>query len=172
MDTKAPRMTRKKAKFVDAFIATGVKAEAARQAFDIDPENKGLAASIGHEYMTKPEIQEEIARRITPQMVDEAHASLLTAVRLDYFVFPKSMSDDEIKGHVEANGLTCVNIRPSDKGKLAFFSLPDGASRGKGIELFHRVMGTFAPDKSVHLNVNTTTEPTERIKELAKKLNR
>ena len=64
------------------------------------------------------------------------------------------MSDEEITAHVEAQGLTVLNIRPSDKGKLAFFSLPDGASRSKGIEIFHKVEGSFAPDKHITLNVD------------------
>jgi hypothetical protein len=164
-----PRRTRKKDKFVDAYIATGVAAEAARQAYDIDPTNHKLAASIGSENLAKPDIQEAILKRITPELVEQAHESLLTAVRLDYFVFPKMMSDVEIEEHVTAQGLTVVNIRPSEKGKLAFFSLPDGASRGKGIELYHKVQGSFAPDK--HINVNISAEPSDRIKELARKLN-
>lgn len=154
---------------MDAFIATGVGAQAAKQAYDIAPTDHHLAASIATENLSKPVIQEAIAQRITPDMVERAHQSLLDAVRLDYFVFSKAMNDEEIKSHVEAQGLTVLNIRVSDRGKLAFFSLPDGASRGKGIELYHKVHGTFAPDKTI--NVNVDVEPTDRIKKLADKLN-
>jgi phage terminase small subunit len=166
----AKKLTRKQSTFVEAYLATGVASEAARDAFDIDPNNKQLAASIGHEYLIKPEIKKEITKRITPEMVESAHGSLLTAVRLDYFVFPKAMTDEEITGHVEAQGLTVINIRPSEKGKLAFFSLPDGTARGKGIELYHKVHGTFAPDKTI--NVNVDVAPNDRIKKLANKLNK
>lgn len=162
-------LTRKQQKFVDTMVQTGVGSEAARAAYDIAPEDKQLAASIASENLRKPYIVKEIARRITPDMVESAHASLLDAVRLDYFVFPKSMADEEITTHVEAQGLTVINIRPSEKGKLAFFSLPDGAARSKGIELYHKVHGTFAPDKKVVAHIKV--EPNDRIKELAKKLN-
>jgi len=170
----AKKLTRKQSVFVDAFLATGVGAQAAKKAYDIttvDPQKADItAASIGHENLIKPHIQEEIAKRITPEMVESAHQSLLDAVRLDYFVFSKSMSDEEIESHVTAQGLTCINIRQTEKGKMAFFSLPDGASRGKGIELYHKVHGTFAPDKTI--NVNVDVAPNDRIKNLANKLNK
>lgn len=167
----ANKLTRKRKVFVETFVETGVAAEAAREAFDIDPENHQLAASMGHEYLSKPEIQQAIAEKTKEReaMVEEAHDSLLTAVRLDYFVFPKAMSDEEIIGHLTSVGLITINIRPSDKGKLAFFSLPDGAARSKGIELHHKVKGTFAPDK--HVNVNVEVETSASIKELTKRLN-
>lgn len=167
----ATKLTKKQDIFVDAFIETGVGAQAAKEAYDIDPNAHALAASIASENLTKPDIQEAIVERNKQkkELVDEAHDSLLKAVRLDYFVFPKSMSDEEITTHVAAQGLTVLNVRPSDKGKLAFFSLPDGASRGKGIELFHKVEGTFAPEK--RLNLNVELEATPEVKEATRVLN-
>lgn len=165
----APKLTKKQKTFVKAFVETGVGAQAAKKAYDIKPDDHQLAASIANENLRKPYIQEEIARKIDPDMVESAHSSLLTAVRLDYFVFGKQMPDEEIKAHVEACGLTCINIRPSEKGKLAFFALPDGAARGKGIELYHKVQGTFAPDKKLNVNVNVA--PTPELDEAAKVLN-
>lgn len=165
----AKKLTPKQEKFVDAFVATGVGAEAARAAYDIPEDNTHLAAVVASENLTKPDIKQAIASKITPEMVVKAHASLLEAVRLDYFVFSKSMKDEEIKAHVEAQGLQCTNIRESERGKLAFFTLPDGMARGKGIELYHRLHGSFAPDKSFHVHVKA--EPNDRIKQLAKKLN-
>lgn len=169
--TKQRKLTRKQKKFVASMVETGIGSVAAREAYDIPPENTKLAASIASENLAKPYIVKEIARGITPDMVDEAHSSLLTAVRLDYFVFGKHMTDEEITAHVEAQGLTCINIRPSEKGKLAFFSLPDGAARGKGIELYHKVQGTFAPEKKMHGHVHVHVEANPRIKDLAKRLN-
>lgn len=162
-------LTKKQRKFVSTFIETGVGSEAARAAYDIDPENTKLASVMAAENLAKPSIQKEVSKRLTPELVESAHESLLTAVRLDYFVFTKSMSDEEIKAHVEAQGLTLINIRPSEKGKLAFFSLPDGAARGKGIELFHKVQGSFAPEKKLTVHVHQEVDP--RIRALAKKLN-
>lgn len=165
METK---LTRKQKKYVDGMVEHGIGCRAALDAYDTtDP---AVARAISSENLTKPYIVEEIERRLSQEMVDEAHVSLVKAVRLDYFVFPKSMSDDEIQGHVEAQGLTVLNIRPSEKGKLAFFSLPDGAARAKGIELYHKVHGTFAPEKKLNVNVEVK-EVSPRIKDLARKLN-
>jgi hypothetical protein len=164
-------LTRKQETFVEAFVETGVGAEAARQAYDIPSENKQLAAVIASENLRKPEITQAVAERIKTreELADEAEESLLTAVRLDYFVFPKSMDDEEIEEHVEAQGLTCINVRRSEKGKLAFYAIPDGAARGKGLEIFHKVRGSFAPDK--HLNVNVEVEASPDVEEAARILN-
>lgn len=163
-------LTRKQKKFVDVFVATGNGTKSALEAYEIESQYpETVANAIAVENLQKPLIQKELTQRLSVEMVEEAHASLLNAVRLDYFVFSKSMSDEEITEHVTAQGLTVLNIRPSEKGKLAFFSLPDGASRGKGIELYHKVMGTFAPEK--RLNLNIEVEPSPVIQELTKKLN-
>lgn len=165
----APRLTRKQRTFVQGFVEHGNGTQAALEAYDTqDPK---VAAVIASENLNKPNVIEEITvqNNNREQLVEAAHDSLLTAVRLDYFVFPKSMTDDEITAHVTAQGLTVINIRPSEKGKLAFFSLPDGASRGKGIELYHKVQGSFAPEKKLTVHVHTEANP--RIKALAKKLN-
>lgn len=164
-----PKLTRKQKVFVDAFVATGVGATAAKEAYDIPPNANQLAASIASENLRKPEIAKSIAEKITDEELEIAHKSLLTQVRLDYFVFSKSMSDEEITSHVSAQGLTVLNIRPSDKGKLAFFSLPDAHARGKGVELGYKLKGSFAPEK--RLNVNVEVEASPEVQELTKKLN-
>lgn len=163
----ASKLTRKQETFVETFLETGNATESALEAYDTtDPVT---AASIGYENLRKPQIQEAVTERLTLEKVEKAHESLLSAVRLDYFVFPKRMEDDEITEHVEAQGLTVLNIRPSEKGKLAFFSLPDGASRSKGIELYHKLKGSFAAEK--HLNVNVEVEASPELKEAAHILN-
>lgn len=164
------KLTRKQKIFVDEYVATGIGAQAAKKAYDIKPNDERTPISIASENLTKPYIQEEVNRRLTKEMVEEAHQSLVTAVRLDYFVFPKKMEDEEIIEHMKSQGIVTVNIRESDKGKLAFYSLPDGASRGKGVELYHKIQGTFAPDKHVNINIGATT-PNPRLNGLVIKLN-
>lgn len=166
--SKGPKLTRKQETFVNTFIETGIGSVAARAAYDIEPTDTRLAAVMAAENLAKPNIKEAIGSRLTAEKVEKAHESLIEAVRLDYFVFVKSMPDEEIKAHLEAQGLTVINIRPSEKGKLAFYSLPDGPARGKGIELYHKIHGTFAPEKK--LNVNVSVEANDRIKRLAAKL--
>lgn len=150
------KLTHKQEEFVNVYTQEFNGTKAAQKAY---PDTTyGTQRVIAHENLTKPNIIEAIQSKISLQTVEKAHESLLNAVKLDYFVFPKSMSDEEIAEHVKAQGLTILNIRPSERGKLAFFSLPDGASRGKGIELYHKIHGTFAPEKKVTLNVEVSKQ--------------
>ena len=154
---KPRKLTRKQARFVDEYIETGNGTQSALSVYDTEDYN--TAHVIASENLQKPTVQQAIAERLTPELVDKAHESLLTAVRLDYFVFPKSMDDSEIQEHVEAQGLNVLNIRPTEKGKMAFFSLPDGMSRSKGIELYHKLKGNFAADKHITVNVDIPLTP-------------
>lgn len=47
---------------------------------------------------------------------------------------------------------------------------PDVQAVTKGLDMAYKIKGTYAPEKSVNLNVEVVA-PSERIKELAKKLN-
>lgn len=163
----AREATLKQKRFAKKYVETGNGSESAKATYDVTTDES--ARAVASQNLTKEPVRIEIAKRLKPELVEDAHRSLLTAVRLDYFVFPKAMSDAEIKTHVEAQGLTCLNVRPTEKGKMAFFSLPDGAARGKGIELFHKVEGTFAPDK--HVNVNVEVAASTEVIELTKRLN-
>lgn len=81
------------------------------------------------------------------------HKELLEQKRIEYFVFSKKMSDEEIKGHVEGAGLTLIVVRESDKGKLAFYSIPDAQAKSKALELAYKLKGKFVED-------NTPKNPT------------
>ena len=161
------RLSHKEKGFIEDILSGKTGTQAVLDNYDTN--NEKVAGVMAVENLGKPRIQKAMSERISDDELEVAHKSLLTQVRLDYFVFSKSMSDEEITSHVEAQGLTVLNIRPSEKGKLAFFSLPDAAARGKGVELGYKVKGTFAPDK--HVTLNLTPEASPRIKELAKKLN-
>lgn len=166
----AQKLTRKQETFVDEYVEHGNGTEAAKIAYDIEsPNETDVAKSIASENLTKPYIVKAIAERLDDDKLEKAHNSLLDAVRLDYFVFPSTMHDNEIEEHVSAQGLTVINIRPTQKGKMAFFSLPDGSARSKGLELAYKLKGSFAPDK--HISVNVELEATPEIKDLTNKLN-
>lgn len=160
------KLTKKQKIFVDEYIATGNGTQSALKAYDTDAPT--VANAIAVENLQKPLIQNALIDLLDDDLLGEVHREMLKQVRLEYFVFPKSMSDEEIKSHVEAQGLTVINVRPSEKGKLAFFSLPDAHARGKALELAYKIKGTFAPEKRV---VAVITEPSDKIKELARKLN-
>ena len=76
-------LTRKQKNFVEGVVEHGNGTKAALEAYDTD--SPAVASVIASENLSKPMIVEAIASRITPEMVDEAHESILTAVKLDYF---------------------------------------------------------------------------------------
>lgn len=100
----------------------------------------------------------------------QAHRDLLQQKRIDYFVFPKSMEDDEIVEHVASVGIVVITVRQSDKGKMAFYSIDDANARKGALDMAYKLKGLYAPEKN--LNVNVDVEATETIKELAEEVNR
>lgn len=163
----ANKLTKKQKTFVDAYLVTGNGTQSALKAYDTDSPQ--VAEAIGSENLSKPIIQKALAEALNDELLVDTHVEMLSQVRLDYFVFSKNMSDEEIVSHVDSVGLKCVNIRPSDKGKLAFFAIPDSHARGKALELAYKIKGSFAPEKRVTLLVDVET--TQVIKELTDKLN-
>lgn len=168
------KLTNKQKKFVETYLETGVGSVAARAAYDIPEENKSLAASVASENLTKPYIVEAIRKGQKDSQIEEAFQKLISLKRLDYFTFPLSMSNQEIEEHVEAQGITVLNIRESERGKLAFFAIPDGQALGKALDIWAKVAGAYAAEKHVNLNLNSEVNYEEvdpEIKRLAKQLN-
>ena len=58
-------------------------------------------------------------------LLAEKHYQLLHAKELDYFVFPKSMKDEEIEERMAEAGTKLIVVRNSDKGKMAFYAKPN-----------------------------------------------
>lgn len=169
MNKMAQKLTKKQKIFVKTFLETGVGAVAVKEAYDIKPTDNQLAAVIASENLRKPNIIEAIRKGQKDIQIEEAFDKLINLKRLDYFVFPKSMSDEEITAHVQAQGITVLNVRPTEKGKMAFFAIPDARALGKALDIWKDVSGASAPTK--HIKVNVKAEPSQRIKDLANKLN-
>ena len=112
---------------------------------------------------------ELMQQHIPDSSLAEAHREMLEQKEVNYFVFPKLMTDEEITEHVESNGLEVINICPSDKGKLAFYSIINANARKSALDMAYKLKGKYAPDKTLNLNVEVDASP--EIKELAKKIN-
>lgn len=88
------------------------------------------------------------------EFVLEQHKKLFEQKQINYFVFPKSMEDKEIIEHVEASGLKVVNVRMSDKGKMAFYSIPDANAIKSALDMVHKLKGRYSqeedPDKPIN----------------------
>jgi len=99
--------------------------------------------------------QELVEQYLPDDILAEKHRELLSQVRIEYFMFPKGLDDEEIRGHLEANGLTCLNVRMSDKGKMAFYAIPDSQARSKAIEMGYKLKGRTMEDGAQQKSGNT-----------------
>ena len=149
-------------------METGVGIEAAKVAYPTT--TYGTQRSIASENLTKPNIIEAIRRGQKDEQISEAFDKLINLKRIEYFVFPLMMSNKEIEEHINAQGIEVLNIRESDRGKLAFYAIPDGRALGKALEIWTKVSGAEAPKKNINLNIEVK-EPSAKVKDLAKRLN-
>lgn len=98
---------------------------------------------------------EVLEEYLPDDVLSKNHKELLEQKRIEYFVFPKKMDDKEIKGHVEAAGLRLIVVRESDKGKLAFYSVPDAQAKSKALEMAYKLKGKFGDDERPKPTGNT-----------------
>lgn len=162
------KLTHKERGFIREYLKTGNGTKAALKTYDARNEN--IAANIASTNLRKPKIQRALDKYISDELLAKEHLKLLQQKQLNYFVFPKNMEDEEIREHVEANGLELIVIRLSDKGKMAFYSLDDAAAKGRALDMAYKLKGLYAPEKSINLNIETEVA-SEEIELLAEKLN-
>lgn len=77
----------------------------------------------------------------------EKHQLLLMSKEMDYFVFPKNMSYEEIDSRMAEAGIKLVVVRPSDKGQMAFYSRPNTRAIQGGIDLAYKIKAKNSPEK-------------------------
>jgi len=146
-------LTRKQKGFVKDYLngEPGVKAALN----NYDTKDYDTAAVIASENLRKPQVINAIQEALPDELLAEKHLSLLEQTKIDYFVFPKYMTDEEIVEHVEdSTGIKVLNVRESEKGKMAFYALADATARGKALEMAYKLKGSFAADKHMNLNVD------------------
>lgn len=112
---------------------------------------------------------EVLEASLPDEKLSKAHEELLEQKKIEYFVFPKKMEDEEIKGHVESAGLRLIVIRESDKGKLAFYSIADAQAKSKALEMAYKLKGKFAdeskpPQGTVNYNIIFSGPVQEKVK--------
>lgn len=115
---------------------------------------KNLTDSIGwkqlmDEYMSDSELAKK-------------HRELLDQVKYEYFVFPKSMKDEEIQEKVEAVGVELTVIETGEKGKYAFYKTIDAVARKSALDMAYKLKGSYAPDKHININTNVSIEHKQR----------
>ncbi len=112
-----------------------------------DTEDYGVANAIAVENLQKPAIIKALADAFPDDFLGEMHKKLFEQKRVDYFVFPKTMEDEEIVEHVAAAGIRVITVRTGEKGKMAFYSLPDAQAINNGLEKAYKIKGSYAPEK-------------------------
>jgi len=96
--------------------------------------------------------KELVEQYLPDSFVAQKHKELFTIKQVNYFVFPRKMDDEEIWEHVDAAGLEVITIRDSEKGKMAFYSVPDQNAIKSAVDLAYKIKGSYAPQKSeVHV---------------------
>ncbi len=90
--------------------------------------------------------QELLNQYLPDDLIGEKHKELLHAKRIEYFVFPKTMEDEEIAAHLESVDVKVIVIRQSDKGKLAFYSTDDARAKKDALDMAYKLKGRYAPE--------------------------
>jgi len=145
-------LTRKQKGFVKDYIKTGNGTDSVKKNYDVASDQ--TARAMAYENLTKPHIVKSIQDSLPDDLLAEHHNKLFKQVQTSYFAFPKSMSDKEIIEHVNANGIDVITVRESDKGKLAFYTIPDANAIKNGLDMAYKLKGSYAAEKSLALNVN------------------
>lgn len=146
------------------------------------------------------EVKITLAERFLDEEVAAVHKELMTSRKLDHMIFPMGPKEDdkqpelnvskEIKTVVDAQiemertqltdkdieqlltDANCV-LRKIVHGRTArhvYFWAPDNMARDKAVDKVYKLKGAYAPEKSIHLNLDAQIDDEELIA-LANKLN-
>lgn len=147
---KGKTLSKKQKGFIKDYIETGNGTESAMRNYKV--KNKETANAIAVENLQKPLIKETIARygdRFSDEELAQHHKKLLNQKQKSYFVFPKSMEDEEIIDKVNKAGFEVIVISPGEKGKYAFYSIDDAVAVKSGLDMAYKIKGTYAPEKKI-----------------------
>lgn len=138
---KPRKLTKKQRGFVKDYVATGNGTLAVMKNYDVESEM--TASSIASENLRKPYIASVILEAMPDDFLAGKHKELFEQKQVEYFTFSKSMSDEEIVEHVKASGIDVITVRESDKGKMAFYSIPNAQAIKSGLEMAYRIKGIY-----------------------------
>ncbi len=196
-ETKAKRLTKKETAFVKEFAATGNGVQSALKAYDTD--NYSVAGSIASENLQKPKIVLALEEALNDELLQEKHLELLNASRLDHMVFatgPRNekeraeyiqsdirkaqekgyeykeiehVTDEDIREMLADVNCQVRRIVHRETARDVYFWSADNMARDKALDKAYKIKGKYAPEK--HVSVNITVDASDRVKDLAKKLN-
>lgn len=140
---KKRKLTKKERGFVRDYVLTENGTQSALKNYDTDKPN--VANAIAVENLQKPIIQEAIVE---------------AKIR-----FAERFKDEEIE-EVIKEGFKSTTVRFTPDGEK--LEVPDYSTRHKYANTAIEIKGYKAPEK--HLNISIEVEPSDRIKELARRL--
>lgn len=149
---KKPRLTKKQKGFIRDYIKTESATQAALSNYDIKSKTPELvAAVIGNENLNKPYIAQAIAEALPDELLAKVHLEGLQATK--------------------RSGIGGMKIGIGTDGKVndlghTEIDEPDYAVRHKYLDSAYKIKGTYAPEKSVSLNIQTITEDNPEIAKL------
>lgn len=114
--------------------------------------------------------QQLMAEYLPDHEIAEKHKQLLNQTRTEYFVFPKTMSDEEVLEKVTAAGLELIVIQNGEKGRYAFYSTPDAIAISKAIDMAYKLKGSYAPEKSIVANIQVSDAKREKTNGLIERI--
>lgn len=103
------------------------------------------ATSKNPKNVTKSKTWKELMDEFLPEtMVIKKHKQLMNASKLDLFVFPLSMNDDQIKELVESiPGCVLKKIEHGDTQNRAYYWVPDNKAQESAVDMAYKLRGTY-----------------------------
>jgi hypothetical protein len=107
--------------------------------------SESYATSGGHK--KKKSWNQLLEESLPDEFLVKKHRELLLSKELAYFIFPKSMDDEEIEEKMVEAGVRMIVIQHSDKGKMAFYARKNTRAIKDGLDLAYKAKGKNAPEK-------------------------
>jgi hypothetical protein len=169
-----PKLTKKQRGFVTDYLATGNGTKAALAHYDVTKEH--TAASIASENLRKPEIAETIKDALADERLTAKHDQLLEATVLERLNFDNRVTDEDIESVVSRlPGYELLHIIRDHKGDgstYCYVKAPDNMTQDKALDKAYKIKGTYAPERSVSLNLNMEDEHKEKAIRAIRSLSR
>ena len=116
--------------------------------------------------MKSKSFQELLNHYLPDNDILEAHKGILSASKLEHYVFPAKESNKEIKETVESVA-NCKLQRISKIGdyKHAYYWIPDSQSQMKAISEAYKIKNKYSPEEHLHKHTLTDEQLNRIIKE-------
>ena len=99
-------------------------------------------------------------------LLAKKNKQLLSAEGIDKYIFPNSMSDQEIEAVInKIKGAKLIRIQRNQNWARAFFSTADNKTQKEGLELAYKVKGKLSTTPSIGQQINAQFNITDDILE-------